>query len=268
MSDLKNTLIACTLRRRSMRQRMDGRGKRVPLQEMRWKEKRGIVSNWKRPTLGGLKYLARAWASLRCGDCPRLVEEDRKASGVSRDSVAETTGELDTREGDASHDGYDHPRQIDGDAIDSGRAKLRSLKPVFVRPPKCHPDYKTGVLWKLKKALYGLKDAGRLFEDHLWDLLQKLGWEASPLMEMFWKKKAGRVVGLLSQYVDDLIVVSLDGSMSEIVMEIAEVVECKEPERLGRYVGSDYKILPNGRICCSQKQYVESISGEQSKIPT
>uniref|UniRef100_A0A0G4GI69 Integrase catalytic domain-containing protein n=1 Tax=Chromera velia CCMP2878 TaxID=1169474 RepID=A0A0G4GI69_9ALVE len=148
------------------------------------------------------------------------------------------------------------------------QAKLRSPRPVFVCPPKCYPDYKMGVLWKLKKALYGLKDAGRLFEDHLWDLLQKLGWEASPLTGVFWKKKVGRVVGLLSQYVDDLIVVSLDGSISEMVTEIAEVVECKEPERLGRYVGSDYEILPNGRIWCSQKQYIESIPGEQSKTPT
>uniref|UniRef100_A0A0G4G2B1 Uncharacterized protein n=1 Tax=Chromera velia CCMP2878 TaxID=1169474 RepID=A0A0G4G2B1_9ALVE len=53
-----------------------------------------------------------------------------------------------------------------------------------------------------------------------------------------------------------------------MVTEIAEVVECKEPERLGRYVGSDYKILPNGCIWCSQKQYVKSIPGEQSKTPT
>uniref|UniRef100_A0A0G4HEQ7 Uncharacterized protein n=1 Tax=Chromera velia CCMP2878 TaxID=1169474 RepID=A0A0G4HEQ7_9ALVE len=54
-----------------------------------------------------------------------------------------------------------------------------------------------------------------------------------------------------------------------MVKEIAEEVHCKEPEVLGRYVGSDYEVLSDGRIWCSQKAYVEldveSIQGEQSK---
>uniref|UniRef100_A0A0G4H8R9 Reverse transcriptase Ty1/copia-type domain-containing protein n=1 Tax=Chromera velia CCMP2878 TaxID=1169474 RepID=A0A0G4H8R9_9ALVE len=145
------------------------------------------------------------------------------------------------------------------------QAKLKSRVPVYVRPPPSHPDRKAGLLWKLKKALYGLKDAGRAFEDHLWEVLRKLGWELSPLSGVFWKKKGGKVVGLLSQYVDDLIVVSLEGDTQKMVQEIAEEVHCKEPEVLGRYVGNDYEVLSDGRIWCSQKAYVESIQGEQSK---
>eukprot|EP00975_Prorocentrum_lima_P033402 7004258-Prorocentrum_lima.AAC.1 len=50
-----------------------------------------------------------------------------------------------------------------------------------------------------------------------------------------------------------------------MVQEIAEEVHCKEPEVLGRYVGSDYEVLSDRKIWCSQKAYVESIQGEQSK---
>ena len=56
------------------------------------------------------------------------------------------------------------------------------------------------------------------------------------------------MIGLLSQYVDDLIVVSLEGDTKGMVREIAEEVHCKDPEELGRYVGSDYEVLPDGRI--------------------
>uniref|UniRef100_A0A0G4HK53 Reverse transcriptase Ty1/copia-type domain-containing protein n=1 Tax=Chromera velia CCMP2878 TaxID=1169474 RepID=A0A0G4HK53_9ALVE len=128
------------------------------------------------------------------------------------------------------------------------QAKLKSRVPVYVRPPPSHLDRKAGLLWRLKKALYGLKDAGRAFEDHLWEVLRKLDWELSLLSGVFWKKKGEKVVGLLSQYVDDLIIVSLEGDTQEMVQEIAKEVYCKEPEVLGRYVGSDYEVLSDGRI--------------------
>uniref|UniRef100_A0A0G4GUU8 Reverse transcriptase Ty1/copia-type domain-containing protein n=1 Tax=Chromera velia CCMP2878 TaxID=1169474 RepID=A0A0G4GUU8_9ALVE len=54
------------------------------------------------------------------------------------------------------------------------QAKLKSRVPVYIRPPPSHPNRKTGLLWRFKKALYGLKDAGRAFEDHLWEVLRKL----------------------------------------------------------------------------------------------
>uniref|UniRef100_A0A0G4HSW3 Integrase catalytic domain-containing protein n=1 Tax=Chromera velia CCMP2878 TaxID=1169474 RepID=A0A0G4HSW3_9ALVE len=70
---------------------------------------------------------ARSWWSQASGQSlgiaevrrsPRLVEKDNKAS--------ETTGDSDTQEGDASHDGCNHLRQIDGDAIDSRRVSTRA----------------------------------------------------------------------------------------------------------------------------------------------
>eukprot|EP00972_Heterocapsa_arctica_P000642 93330-Heterocapsa_arctica.AAC.1 len=45
---------------------------------------------------------------------------------------------------------------------------------VYVRPPPS--EHKDGVIWQLNKAVYGLRQAPRLFQEFLSKELEAVGW--------------------------------------------------------------------------------------------
>ncbi len=175
------------------------------------------------------------------------------------------------------------------------QAQLESHVPIAVKPPPQHPDRAANKVWLLKKGLYGLKDAGRLFENHVVQVLTKHGWTASPLTGVFWKLKPNPAlllrkgsgtegkaepkmvaIGLIAQYVDDLIVVSFYGKARDMVKEISKDLVCKPPEDdIGRFVGNDYEIGTDNDgnmtwIWCEQKKYLTSLKptdGKHRKAP-
>jgi transposase InsO family protein len=71
---------------------------------------------------------------------------------------------------------YDPERVLQVDVENAYlQAPCRSKERVYLLPPKGHPDAESGLAWLLKRAVYGLPDAGRDFEAHLHEKLRDLG---------------------------------------------------------------------------------------------
>ena len=93
---------------------------------------------------------------------------------------------------------------------------------VFVKPPVTETRKKPGIIWKLKRALYGLRHSPKYWAEHLRKLLIKLGWTPCVMdPSLFYRKSkdktsvsssSGRqqekeaLRGLLSVHTDDIVV--------------------------------------------------------------
>uniref|UniRef100_A0A0G4HSG4 Reverse transcriptase Ty1/copia-type domain-containing protein n=1 Tax=Chromera velia CCMP2878 TaxID=1169474 RepID=A0A0G4HSG4_9ALVE len=78
-----------------------------------------------------------------------------------------------------AHADFD-PREIV--VADVKTAYLTALRSdcVYVRPPKDHPDYGK-YLWRLNRALYGMKDSGNVWDRSCNKTLAAAGWVSSPV---------------------------------------------------------------------------------------
>ena len=85
------------------------------------------------------------------------------------------------------------------------QAYLNTDKPVFVYPPREHPDYGKGV-WRMLKAGNGLRDSPRSWFLHSDAILLKLGWEHTIFDGVYIRKKNNLIDGVLLLWVDDILV--------------------------------------------------------------
>ena len=77
---------------------------------------------------------------------------------------------------------------------------------VYLRPPKDFYHGKPGKLWRLKKSVYGLGDAPKLWYESLTDHLKLTGaiWSPTDPTFLWWKYPDGRLKGLMCLHVDDI----------------------------------------------------------------
>ena len=81
---------------------------------------------------------------------------------------------------------------------------------VYVWPPK--EFYPSGdCLWRLKKAMYGLRQAPKLWQEHFADvMISKLGFRRCKSDPNLYCQESGKLY--VVAYVDDLLVVGTDGN--------------------------------------------------------
>jgi hypothetical protein len=115
-------------------------------------------------------------------------------------------------------------------------------KEIYMEIPDCHKDYAPGKCAKLVKAIYGLKQAGRLWYQHLTDYLLKLGFTQSFGDQcLFYKHCTKGENGfddlcILSLYVDDIIVIATK-SMQWIKDKLASQFKIRDLGLLKKYLG-------------------------------
>uniref|UniRef100_A0A0G4F7Q8 Integrase catalytic domain-containing protein n=1 Tax=Chromera velia CCMP2878 TaxID=1169474 RepID=A0A0G4F7Q8_9ALVE len=141
---------------------------------------------------------------------------------------------------------------------DVDNAFLQSLllgdTPVYIRPSRKHPDYGQW-LWRLLKAMYGLREAPLCFEKHLQTKLPHLGWELSGLHGIWWKlSEDGTPLALMAVYVDDLLIASLSGPAEPYLKEIQEY------ELKYDHEGKPYTF-------CNKEGYVQSLPDHNISAP-
>ena len=88
---------------------------------------------------------------------------------------------------------------------------------IYVTPP---PEYYKGkdVLWRLKKAMYGLKNSPKLWQDHFASTMKELGYtrmKTDP--NLYCNKTTGHYV---LAYVDDLLMVGPGNTNSTAIAQI------------------------------------------------
>lgn len=133
--------------------------------------------------------------------------------------------------------------------------------PVFVEPPKglC-PD--RSVVWRLRRALNGLRDAARLFLEYLTKVLvEQLGFvSTSPQPTLFVRSK-GRL--FVTIHVDDLMAVGPEAIIISFMSWIRKHFTVKFAEALGAspvaYVGARFWRGHNGIVEDAAEGYIQGM---------
>jgi hypothetical protein len=107
---------------------------------------------------------------------------------------------------------------------------------------KCGPEFgeKEGQVAVLKKALYGLREASKLWMDHMSTIMTDLGWKRSKADENLWRRREkakykGQIYYVYcGVYVDDLIVASHDGATA--IKELETTLNIKFADKPETYL--------------------------------
>ena len=99
---------------------------------------------------------------------------------------------------------------------------------VYVRPPKHLQSEQPGRVWKLRRALYGLKSAPRSWQQHAASVLEGLGWERMQTdTSMFKCVRGDELVGAAVLYVDDIMAAGEAGVVAAFFDKFAAEVSLK-----------------------------------------
>jgi hypothetical protein len=123
-------------------------------------------------------------------------------------------------------------------------------------------------VWKLKKAVYGLPEAGREFEKYLDKKLRQLGWHPTVYPGIYVlftdaansKSKSKSYHAIMYAYVDDLLIYAPNNDGKDLVMALertnVKLVINGVPKTI---VGVDFK-FSNTTVSLSQERYCQSIA--------
>ncbi|SGY89105.1 BQ5605_C133g13383 [Microbotryum silenes-dioicae] len=151
----------------------------------------------------------------------------------------------------AAH-GY-HVHQAD---IDKAYLHGKLDAPLYIRVPD--GIYMPGKVLQLHRSLYGLRQAGRIWNDEIDSALSALGYVATESDHCVYVRTTGDVHHYIALYVDDLLMIS--PSLPEIERTLQGLEQRYGVKRLGEaeYVlGIQIRRSPDGSISLSQEQYLK-----------
>ena len=95
---------------------------------------------------------------------------------------------------------------------------------VYMKPPAGAPLPPPGKVYQIVKGLYGLKQSGRVWHQHLDRLLRKIGFLALASAPCVYSKGSGDSTVAVAAYVDDLVLVSPAPHLIEEVKKLLDAV--------------------------------------------
>lgn len=151
---------------------------------------------------------------------------------------------------------------LDIDHMDVKTAYLQSdiEEETYVYPPEELGAVK-GKVWKLHKAMYGLKQSGRSWNKRLDAVLKTMDFQRSQTDQcVYWKRKSKGLV-IIAVYVDDLLVLSNNKKLKEITKETLKTYfHMKDLGEVKKCVGMTIERNRNeGKIWISQTDYIKTI---------
>lgn len=129
---------------------------------------------------------------------------------------------------------------------------------VYLKPPK---EFDIGKLWKLKKTVYGLKDAARAWYLKVKDVLTDLGVEKCTLdNSLFFWHENGILEGIICLYVDDFLYAGTEKFVTKIIQKFMKKFQIGSIGNVNfTYVGLRINSYNDG-ITVDQDHYIESIN--------
>ena len=130
---------------------------------------------------------------------------------------------------------------------------------VYMSPPK--EFKKEGVIWRLKKPVYGLADSGRLWYQKIRKKLLELGCKILTGDEAcFLYTKKGKLQGLLGIHVDDIVYAGTDEFENNIIQPLTQFFNISKSDA-DSFVFCGMKIsqASDRSITVSQREYAASI---------
>ena len=119
---------------------------------------------------------------------------------------------------------------------------------------------KQGVIWRLKKPLYGLDDASRKFWLRVKEVLKQIGLKVMEGDEAFYYLHRNRdLMGAVITHIDDFTLAGTEAFINEVLETVSRELTVSKIERDNfRYTGIDVKTVENG-IEVEMKDYVDSL---------
>ena len=142
---------------------------------------------------------------------------------------------------------------------DIGNAYLESYtteKIVFTAGPEF--GEKAGHLFRVVKALYGLKASGRCWHNRLHDTLRSMKFFPSMAEEDIWMRDMGDHYEYIAVYVDDLLIASRNPKAITDTLESAPInFKLKGTGPLSFHLGCDYFRDEDGTLCYGPRKYID-----------
>lgn len=115
---------------------------------------------------------------------------------------------------------------------------------VYVRPPVTETRKKPNVIWKLLKALYGLRHSPKWWQEHLRKLLMKFGWRPLVMDPSCYVRKDG----LLVVHTDDLVMtgMQLEKWMKQIQQHLKVKWHGLFDSNWKKFLGKEYRRTADG----------------------
>uniref|UniRef100_A0A0G4HQQ6 Reverse transcriptase Ty1/copia-type domain-containing protein n=1 Tax=Chromera velia CCMP2878 TaxID=1169474 RepID=A0A0G4HQQ6_9ALVE len=129
-------------------------------------------------------------------------------------------------------------------------------------PVEVYPGLHVGVFIRIQKAVYGLKDAPKVYTSYFKKKVRSLGWIEISESILVRKNRKGEPVALLVMHVDDLFLFS--PSADEDVKGIQGLFDNDKPEKMDNgelhlYVGMSIR-MRLGEILLDQSSYIQGMS--------
>ena len=130
---------------------------------------------------------------------------------------------------------------------------------VYLKPP---PESKTNKLWKLKKTVYGLADAPRVWFLTLREELLKLNVQQSTYDQgLFYWYNGGILEGVMVCFVDDQVWGGTTEFEDKVIKKLRKTFDINyEHCSVFKYVGIDVKQAQDGSISINQESYLKGVN--------
>ncbi|CAA0832574.1 cysteine-rich RLK (RECEPTOR-like protein kinase) 8, partial [Striga hermonthica] len=116
-------------------------------------------------------------------------------------------------------------------------------------------------VWKLKKSLYGLKQASRSWNIRFDEVIKSYGFDQCQDESCVYKKSNGNVVVFLVLYVDDIILIGNDVKiLSDVKVWLSEQFQMKDLGEASYILG--IKVIRDRKkrmLCLSQAAYIDTV---------
>ena len=132
------------------------------------------------------------------------------------------------------------------------------------QPPSFEREESKGLVCKLHKSLYGLKQAQRAWFDKLKDLLTRLGFDFSKADHSLFMKFSKTPSLFILIYVNDIIVIgSYQQEVEQIIHLLNRSFSLKDLGDLNCFLGIEAKYVTDGLHLCQKKYIIDLLSRSQ-----
>jgi hypothetical protein len=136
---------------------------------------------------------------------------------------------------------------------------------VYVKqPPGYEKPGKEGWVYKLRKAMYGLKNAPRAYSDHFMKVLASLGFTQSKQDACLWTLRKGKFFVHYLFHVDDIMVVANDDELREFcLVGLKRKLKIRDEGPIDKFLGVNVRRVVGGYEI-SQTKYIEKVAARFS----
>ncbi len=135
------------------------------------------------------------------------------------------------------------------------QARIPDHDEIFVKPPQGfgHPR---GHVWRLRRALYGLRSSPRHWNEELHNWLSSNGWHRSPADPCLYSNVDSVY---LVVYVDDLLFTGPSCAVAWSIDQVSHRFDIKRLGEVGTFLGVEWKRGSHGRYELTQEAFVQKI---------